>query len=202
MIVLGLFLLGGMAVVGTTMFVAHKLHQAANNPGLAVTKMLAAMNPDIEVLNTNDGTGTITVRDKKTGKVTSMSFDDARNGRFRFTAEDENGKTASVELGGSASQLPSWIPYYPGSKPEVGLTASGSDGEGGTFGYKTADSPAKVMQFYQDKFKEMGMKVTNVMQTDSGGMVNGTDEANNHTLNAIISTENGQTNVAVTYGKK
>jgi hypothetical protein len=58
------------------------------------------------------------------------------------------------------------------------------------------------MQFYQDKFKEMGMKVTNVMQSDSGGMVNGTDEANSHTMNAIITSESGQTSVAVTYGKK
>jgi nitrate reductase NapE component len=97
-VVLGLFLLGAIAVVGTTIFVAHKVHQVATNPGLAVTRMLAAMNPDLQVLNTDDGAGTITVRDKKTGKVTTMSFDDARNGRFHFTAQDENGKTATMPV--------------------------------------------------------------------------------------------------------
>ena len=208
-IIFGLFVLGGLAVVGTTFFVVHKVKQAGldpelmqRNPGLAITKMLATINPDVEVLNTDDGAGTITVRDRKTGKVTTMSFDDARNGRFHFTATDENGKTASMEFGGSASKLPDWIPAYPGSTPQVAFTASGNDGSGGTFSFSTGDSAAKVQQFYQDKMKEMGMKITNVLTTDTGGMVNGTDDSGGRTLNAIISTEQGQTKVAVTFGKK
>lgn len=208
-IVLGLFVLGGVAIVGTGLFVVHKARQAGldtdlmqRNPGLAVAKMVAAVNPDVEVLHTDDGSGTITVRDRKSGKVTTLSFDDAKNGRFHFTAQDENGKSATMEFGGSSSKLPSWIPAYPGSNPQVAFTASGSDGEGGTFSYTTTDAPAKVMQFYQDRFKEMGMKATTVMSTDTGGMVNGTDESNNRSLNAVISSESGKTNVAVTYGKK
>jgi hypothetical protein len=208
-IILGLFLLGGLAVVGTGLFVVHKARQAGldtdllqHNPGLAVAKMVTAFNPDVEVLHTDDGAGTITVRDRRTGKVTTLSFDDVKNGRFHFTAQDENGKSASMEFGGSASKLPSWIPAYPGSTPQVAFTASGDQGEGGTFSFTTSDAPPKVMQFYQDKFKEMGMKATTVMSSDTGGMVNGADEANNRSLNAVISSEPGKTTVAVTYGKK
>ena len=208
-VIVGLFVLGGLAVVGTGFFVMHKVRQAGldpdlmqHNPGLAVTKMLATMNPDVEVLHTDDGAGTITVRDRKTGRVTTMSFDDAKNGRFHFSATDENGKTASMEFGGSASKLPSWIPAYPGATPQVAFTASGDQGEGGTFSYSTGDSPARVQQFYQDKMKEMGMKVTNVMSSDTGAMVNGADDGGGRSLNAIISTEQGQTKVAVTFGKK
>jgi len=208
-VVAGLFVLGGIAVVGTGLFVAHKVRQAGfdpelmqRNPGLAVAKMVTAFNPDAEVLHTDDGAGTITVRDRKSGKVVTLNFDDVKNGRFHFSAQDENGKTATMEFGGSASKLPSWIPAYPGSNPEGAITASGNDGEGGMFGFKTSDAPAKVLQFYQDKFKEMGMQATTVTSTEEGGMVNGGDEANHRSLNVVVSKSGGETSVAVTYGKK
>ena len=208
-VVVGLFVLGGIAVVGTGLFIAHKVHQAGfdpelmqRNPGLAVAKMVTAFNPDAEVLHRDDGAGTITVRDRKTGKVVTLNFDDVKSGRFHFSAQDENGKTASMEFGGSASKLPSWIPTYPGSNPQVAFTASGTDGEGGTFSFTTSDAPQSVMQFYQDKFKQIGMQVTNVMSSEEGGMVNGTDDASHRTLNVVISKSNGQTSAAVTYGKK
>jgi hypothetical protein len=208
-IVGGLFVLGGIAVVGTGLFVAHKVRQAGldpdlmqRNPGLAVTKLLAAVNPGVEVLNTDDGNGRITIRDRKTGKVMTMSFDDAKNGRFSFSAEDENGKTARMEFGGSAAKLPSWIPAYPGSNPQVAVTASGDEGEGGTFNFNTSDSPEKVMQFYQDKFKDMGMQVTNFTGTSAGGMVTGADDNNHRTLNVVVGGSSGSTSVTVTYGRK
>jgi hypothetical protein len=208
-VVLGLFVLGGIAVVGTGLFVAHKVRQAGldpalmqRNPGLAIAKMVTAFNPDAEVLHTDDGAGTITVRDRKSGKVVTLNFDDVKNGRFHFSAQDENGKTATMDFGGSSAKLPSWIPAYPGSNPEGAITASGTDGEGGMFGFKTSDAPQKVLQFYQDKFKEMGMQATTVTTTEEGGMVNGGDDANHRSLNVVVGKSDGQTSVAVTYGKK
>src|SRR5436309_2246967 len=86
-IVGGLFLLGCLAVAGAGFFFVHKVKQAGidtelmqTNPGLAVAKMIAAVNPDIEVVRTNDSAGTITVRDKRSGKETTMSFDQAKTG--------------------------------------------------------------------------------------------------------------------------
>jgi hypothetical protein len=46
--------------------------------GLAAANMIIAANPDVEVLNTNDRERTITVRDKKTGKVVKMTFDEVK----------------------------------------------------------------------------------------------------------------------------
>jgi hypothetical protein len=206
---LGLFVLGGMAVVGTGMFVVHKARQAGldadlmrNRPGLAIAKMLATANPDVDVVNTDDGSGTITVRDKKTGKVTTMTFDDARNGKFSITAQDDNGKTATMEFGGSASNLPSWIPAYPGSNPQVNMAGRANDGDAGNFTFTTADPPSQVMQYYQDKIKEMGMKATTVVASEKGGMVNGADDNNHRTLNVIVGGGSGKTSVTVTYGSK
>jgi len=208
-IVLGLFMLGGIVVVGAGFFIAHKVKQAgfdpdlmARNPGLAISKLVAATNPDIQVLNTNDSTGTITVRDKKTGKVTTLTFDQAKNGKFSFTAQDDQGKNATLEFGGSAKGIPDWVPSYPGgSAPKSTFSASAGDGNvSGSFTFTTTDSQDRVMSFYQDKCKELGLKTTNIT-SPGGGSVIGTDDANKRSLLVFVGTGSPVT-VSVTYGLK
>jgi hypothetical protein len=213
-VILGLFVLGGIAVVGAGFFVVHKIKQAGvdpdlmrRNPGLAVSKMIAAANPNVEVMSTNDGAGTITIRDKQTGKIVTMSFDEARNGKFKFSAEGDDGKTATMEFGaGATAKLPSWIPSYPGSNPQGTFSAKGSDdngqGEGGMFTFTTKDDPAKVMQFYQDKGKDLGMKVTMNTTLGDGGMVVLADEDTKRSLQITVGKNSDGTGVAVTYGAK
>src|ERR1041384_992449 len=74
-IVLGVVVFAGICLVGAGFFVIHKAKRAGidpelmrTNPGLAIGKMMAAFNPDVEVVRTNDATGTITVRDRRTGQ--------------------------------------------------------------------------------------------------------------------------------------
>ena len=120
-ILLGLFLLGGLAVGGFTLFVVHKAREAGistdlfkRNPAAATARVLAAANPDIEILSEDDGAGTVTVRDRTSGKTTTWNLDQAKRGRLSITAEDEDGKNATVEIGsGAAHRLPSWVPSYP-----------------------------------------------------------------------------------------
>ena len=208
--VLGIFVLGGVVVVGSIRYFIHRAgidtELMARNPGLAVSKMIAAANPDVEVLNTDDAAGRITVRDKRTGKVVTMSFDDAKNGKFSFTATGDDGKTASIEIGATNTKLPSWVPNYPGANAKGTFAVRGDVGsnlgEGGTFSFTTPDSAAKVKSFYEDKFKETGMKVNMNMTTDQGGMLSGTDEGERHTLHVTIAGGSGETSVTVIYGAK
>jgi hypothetical protein len=210
-IILGLFVLGGIVTVGAGMFFLHKARQAGldpdliqRNPGLAVGKMLAAVNPDVEVLSTDEGTGRITVRDKKTGKVVTMTFDDAKRGKFSFSAQGDDGKTASLEIGAGADKLPSWVPTYPGAKVEgtFAMTGDSGEGNGGSFGFSTSDTPEKVMSFYQDKLKELGIGVKMTTHTSEGGMILGADEGEKRTLHVIVGRESGETKVQVMYGLK
>src|SRR5262249_60640521 len=60
----------------------------ARNPARAVRRLVAASNSNLEVVGTDDGAGTITLRDRRTGKVVTMSFDQARRGNFHFSADD------------------------------------------------------------------------------------------------------------------
>jgi hypothetical protein len=198
-IVLGLFVLGGVAVVGTGLFIVR-------HPGLAVGKLIAAANKDVDVVSTDDGARTITVRNRRTGKVTTMSFDQVKSGNFSFSAIGEDGKTASVEIGSGAVRLPAWVPAYPGAEARGTFSVKGEDvngaGEGGSFGFSTSDSPARVKAFYEDKCREAGMKVKVTINSEEGSMILASDEGERHTLHVTVSGGTGETGVNVIYGGK
>src|SRR6185503_5605157 len=117
---------------------------------------------------------------KKTGKEVTMTFDQAKSGRVSFSAEDDNGKTATVEIGGSNVKLPSWVPSYPGATIQANITARGDSvngtGEGGNFSFTTKDAASKVLSYYQDKAKEQGFKVNLNAATGDGGTFIASDE--------------------------
>jgi hypothetical protein len=103
-IVVGLILIsfGSCAAIG--FYAIHKVRQAGfdsdlmkTNPGLATAKMAVALNPDTEIVSSNDKAGTIVVRNKKTGKVVTMSFDPQKKA---MVITDENGKTTSMTATG------------------------------------------------------------------------------------------------------
>ncbi len=211
-ILLGLFVLGGIAVVGAGIFVVHKARQAGldpellrSNPGLAVSKMVAAANPDVEVLKTDDSAGTITLRNRKDGKVITLSFDQIRGGNFSMRAFDESGKAATVEFGGNV-KLPSWVPDYPGSKPVATFAARGDSsdeqGEAGNFSFTTPDSPAKIISYYQDKLHELGMKAEFTAGAATGGMIVAADDDNTRSMQIVVGGGENETTVNVTYGRK
>jgi hypothetical protein len=199
------FVLIIIAVVGLGLFVAQKAKQAGldpdlirKSPALAAAKMMVAANPDVEMVSADEGKQEITVREKKTGKVYTMSFEDAKNGTFTMK---ENGKT-TLTVGGKA-KVPAWVPDYPGSDPQGAFSAQGEDGASGTFTFKTKDSSDKVVKYYDDQFKGSGLKVTSNITNQNGqataGMLSAQDEANKHTVTVILGVEGSETTVAVTY---
>lgn len=219
------FIVGIIVVVAGVYFVMYKAKQAGfdpelmkTNPGLAMTKMAAAMNPDIEVLSVNDRKGMITVRDKKTGKVTIMKWDpenkklvvaDAEGHEATITASgDSSGGNVEVKSsegtfkwGANAGSVPAWVPAYPGATTEGGMTAQTPEGSQNTFGFKTKDPPSKVISYYQDALKSAGFTITNTMNTQSGGetggMVMAEDASKKRSVMITVGTENGETKAAV-----
>jgi len=208
-IILGLFVLGGLGVLGTAMFVVHKAREAGidselwhRNPGLAASKMITAFNPNMEVVRINEGDNTITMRDKRNGREFTLTFDDVQRGRFHMRVRGDNGAGGgSIDIGGDASRLPSWVPQYPGSKPEVAFTGSNEQGEGGTFSFKTPDAPQGVMKFYQDKINDLGMKTNLVANATEGGTIAATGE-DGRSLNVTVGSNGGGSSVTVIYGRR
>jgi hypothetical protein len=197
--VAGVFVLCIAGLIAAGLYVAR-------NPGVAMAKLITAANPDAEVLSTDLGSQTMRIRDRRTGKEVTLSFDDVKKGRLKFSATGDNGEVANLEIGGGEGKLPSWVPAYPGARAQGNLTASGSDGggvgEGGIVTFTTPDPPSKVTEFYDAKCKEMGMSVNLSQLSDSGGLIVGADEGKQRTLHVMVAGGTGDTTITVTYGRK
>jgi len=208
-IVVGLFVLAGIGTVASGYFLLHKARQAGldtgllqRNPGLAISKLVVAAMPDAEVVSTDDGAGTITVRDKKTGKVVTMSFDEARKGKFHFEAEDSDHQKASIDVGGSESKIPPEVPVYPGAKVEGNFSVSGNgaDGQGSAAQYQftTPDAPSKVLAYYHEKLEGSGMKLALNTTTTDGGMLMAEDDDRAQAITVIVGKSAEGSSISVT----
>ena len=207
-VVLGLFVLVTLVVVGGGLFVYHKAKQAGvdpelmrSNPTLAISKMIAGTNPDVEVVSVDEGKGLITLKEKSTGKTVTMNFEDVKRGKIVFKEEGGEGGTATMEFGTGSEKLPDWIPPYPGAKLAGRFVMKGAEGEGGTLHFTTGDAAVKVIAFYAEALKQGGMNVT-TNQSGEGGSVTGTDEATGRTVAVILNPGSGETTVNITFGTK
>jgi hypothetical protein len=222
-----ILLLGGAAIIGTYI-VVNKVKQAGldpdlmeKNPGLAVAKMMAAMNPEIDIVSVDDRKGVITFKEKSTGKTVTVNFEDAKQGKIRFTGDNDEEVTletdsesgvaqlrsaeGSFQLGG-AVKLPSWVPAYPGAKPQGTYSSQAKDSNSASIHFSTRDSLDKVAKFYEAGLKGSGLKVTtNIVQQDgkvSGGMIGAQDDANRRNVVVSLDTSDEGTGVNLVFTEK
>ena len=228
-IVVGLILISFASCAVLGFYAMHKAKQAGfdsdlmkKNPGLATAKMAVAMSPDTEIVSSDDNAGTITVRDKKTGKVVTMKFDPQKKA---MVITDENGKTTSMtmtgeganasmemkgpegtmKIGNSSDKTPDWVPVYPGSSPQGTFSASSGSEQTGSYTFVTKDPANKVISFYGDSLKSGGFAVSNMTSNSDGkvgGMVSGEDKGNKRAVVVSLGTENDGTHVNVTFSIK
>src|ERR1035438_2621416 len=105
--VVGIIVLGIVAVVGAGLYVAKSV---VSNPGLMMAKIITAANPDAEVLSTDPRSQTIRIRDRKTGEEFTLSFDDVKQGKLKISATGRNGEGI---FPASAAELDSAETYCP-----------------------------------------------------------------------------------------
>lgn len=223
------FVLLGLLVVAGGFFAFYKAKQAGldpdlfkKNPALAAVNLALTNNPDVEKLSIDEGKGTITVRDKKTGKVVTMSFEDIKSGKFSFQEEGKekvtmeakgDGETGSLtvkssegemKLGaGAGANMPDWLPAYPGAKVQGNFSAQGKEGEAGNFVLTTKDSIEQVANFYEAALKKVGFQVGVVTDTrdgkKTGALVAGEADGGKRTANVTVSSDNEGTHAAIEF---
>src|SRR3984893_115184 len=88
----GLIVIIIFVMMAVSFFVARKASEFGKNPGFAAAKMMASLNPNVEVVKADENTGKITLRDKQTGKTVTLDFEDIQKGRISF--EGEGGEKA------------------------------------------------------------------------------------------------------------
>lgn len=183
------------------------------NPGLAMAKMVTAMNKDYETVKTNDREGTITVREKSTGKLITMKFDPETkkmvimtdDGKQSSLTIGENGVSAqgadgsTVKFGQAVgNNAPSWVPVYPGSSPQGTMSSSSAEGSQNTFTFKSKDDAAKIIAYYSDQLKSAGFSINMTTNTGQGGMVQASDEGKKRTIIVTVGTSADGTETGVT----
>lgn len=195
--ILAVILFGGMLTCGVVGFLAVRAVKNAGfdpqlmqrNPGLAMAKMAAALHPDLETVSTNDRTGTITMREKSTGKLSTFKFDPDKK---TLVVTDDQGKQVSIGVTGDGQngavtvqspdgnvrfggggKIPGWVPVYPGTSPVANYSAQTKDGDQTGFTFKASDEPSKILAYFQDQLKSAGFNVAQVVSSDQGGMLSG-----------------------------
>lgn len=200
--VLGLMILAGIAVVAGGFFLARKVQQATANPALATAKILAAANPDIEIVSSDDDKGTVTFKEKSSGKVLTVDFDQIKEGKLTF---EQDGERVSFNAG-SDSKLPDWLPIYPGSSTEGGLQVQGGKGSGSVIRFTTKDPIEKVAKFYEETLKHSGLTTNvNTLTHDgknSGAVIASESADKKRTAVVTISASEDSNSVTVTYSGK
>jgi hypothetical protein len=220
----GILVLGGVAFGAFAWWGIHKAKSVVaeykEHPGLAAVKMMTAMNPDLELVSSDEASGKVTIKNKKTGEVVTVNMADIQNGKISFDSaqghssmnfdqnagkvevKGANGETASF---GASAQLPSWVPAYPGAAAEGVYAAEDASQSSGTFGLTTGDGVNQVFDFYKSQLEGAGFKVTENKYSGTGGdggMVVGESNDGKRTVTFTIGSESGKTRVAGVYGEK
>jgi hypothetical protein len=200
------FAVGGYLLFRTAKNAGFDTSLLANNPALAVTKMAVAANPDLETLSTDDRAGSITVRDKKSGDVLTLTFDpdkktmvardkDGKEVNFKISGDanggslEVNSSDGSVKFGAtSTNTLPAWVPVYPGSSPQGTLSSTTDQGNQSAFSFTTKDSAQTVLDYYEKELTAAGMHKTSRGWGGYGGLLSAEDASKNRTLVLSIAT--------------
>ena len=84
-VLLVLFLLMAATAVGTGIWIWNRV---ADRPLAAAEAMIAAANPDLEIVTPPDVRDKLIIRDKRTGKTVTLSLDQIREGKIIFTTPE------------------------------------------------------------------------------------------------------------------
>lgn len=209
---LGVFALLGAIVIGITGFTVLRTAreiQNSDNPDFAAAKLFLRLNSNLELISEDPADGSITVRNKKTGDVSTMVLDaetkrfhiETRSGKSKMEIQD--GKAvikspdATMVIGSQAGTLPSWLPAYPGTQPTGTMVAETPSNKSSTFAFKTADTPEQVLTFYKEKLEAAGFEILTAMIQATGGMVTAQDSASQRQV-VVTTSPGGETVLSVT----
>lgn len=203
----GLLGCGGLVLIVFIAFVAlgaYIWQKAPKTEGQIVAKIIELANPDIEIVNLDETAGNVTVKDKKTGKTTTISLDDAKAGNITFTSEDTG---EAVTFGSNAAeQMPSWVTPYPGATAQGGLTGMKQGVvTGGNITYSSTDPVSQVIAFYKERMTEQGFQLKEEAQmaaSESFAMVSGSSADEKRTLTVSASSAEGQTTIQLAFEEK
>ncbi len=90
-----LVLVSLVVLVGAGYFVAKKASEVAEdfdaNPAMTAAKLIVRASPELELIDSDDEDGTLTIRNSETGEVVTVDIEDLNQGRISWETDDGPG---------------------------------------------------------------------------------------------------------------
>ena len=214
-----------MVVVG--LIAARKFKDVAgdfkDNPEMAAARLIVKVNPELEEVSADEEAGTITVRHTKTGEIATVSIQDLKEGRIKFTTDegefsveatgDGDEGTFSVTRGDetwkmrtgvdTTGEIPAWVPVVEGAEIESPHVVESEGKTSGGFQLRSTESVEAATAFYRERLEAGGFEVNvnsfSMGEADSGAVVTGSKDDGQRNVTAMIRTDEGATRVVVSY---
>lgn len=227
-VVLGIVAVVVMVAAGGW-FIKKQADKFAQNPAIAAAELAVRANPELEVVESDPAAGTLTVRNKKTGEVVTWNADELEQGKFSITTSEgtatfegtgggqeggtfkvtnEKGEVATITgSSGGPSDLPAWVPSYPGGTTAGSFDSTTTEGRSAAFTVSTSDGIAEVMAFYKGRLEALGLKVE-TSSTEANGRValatvSGGSADQKRTVTVMVTPgDGGRTSAVVTFTEK
>ncbi|MCD4653203.1 hypothetical protein K8T06_04650 [bacterium] len=219
LIIIVIVLIGGLFVAGKVKEVASDFEK---NPELAAARLFVKLNPEIEEVKSDEDTGTITIREKETGKEITASFEDIKDGKFTFTDEDgkkvtfgvdsdddggsltisSEGEEITIASGKNSGEIPEWVPIADGLKVGNKSNVTTDNFFSGSFTATSDQAMNKIKKYYQGTLSKNGYSVnlqTFSDDTSENSVITGTQESTSRTITVFIEADNNVTTVNITY---
>ena len=228
----GVIALLAVAIIGGTVWWGARkassfVEELSTNPA-AAAEMIIKMHPEVDHVSTDQDNRTITVKNKKSGDLVTLNFEDIENGKFSIQGADgedsfsidsnsatdgitiRSGKDGEVKIGGAAdlSDVPTWVPVYPNTlKSTTAMTRKSPQGKAsGMVAFEVADDINTIAEYYRSALEEKGYEVNeqsiNANGNVSQSMLNATHAGDGQTLNIIIGEAKGKRTLMINYEEK
>ena len=205
--------------------VGEFLEDMQDNPAKTAAETMIRMNPELDLVATDDAAGTITFRNTRTGEEATLNFEDIAEGRLSMTTDEGDvsivasdqagggvtfsGPEGETRFGATAdlSGVPDWVPAYPGATDTRSTMHSvTADGVIGALASTTSDDLQTVVDHFKQVFEDQGYEIGAESVTSAGdgafGAITGERPDDGRSINVVIIENAGESQVTINYNQK
>lgn len=219
---------GILVLVGVVTFVGgiyvfkkakNVVEEMEDNPVLATARLIAATNPDVELVAADEEARTVIFLNSKTGEEFTFNYQDIEEGKFSFTSDEG---TYDVDASGEAGRLtitgddgtailgssvglenfPDWLPIYPGASAEGTFFTETPDGEMGAYVVRSDDGLEIVMDYYVAELEAVGLEIAQRTTMPSGAVLIASSPDGTRSVSMTGAAEGGEVKMMVNFTEK
>lgn len=220
----GLLVISGVAFSLAGYFIYGKAKEVAremeDDPVAMTARVIAAANPDIELVEADKENRIVTFRNTETGEEFVLNYEDVEEGRFELTSGDETTsldfrtegesgggmtittKDGQTTYGAGASEQPEWVPIYPGTQPQGTYASETPEMRAGAYTFETGDGLDDVLAFYTSALEANGFTIQNRTTTPEGALVVATTSGETRSMTLTASVDGATVTAMLNFTEK